>query len=290
MHAKESGEGGRHEGAPGTARDPLAELDQLIGLEQVKEQVRKLVDTIELGRERERRGMPPLMVSHQLVFTGNAGTGKTAVARIVGQIYKDIGLLKSGHLVEAQRADLVAAYIGQTAAKTQAVIDRALDGVLLIDEAYSLAPTADEGGDFGFEAIATLMKAMEDNPHRLVVFLAGYKEEMSRFMDRNRALKPRFGTVIDFPDYDAETLFRIFVQNAKLQGVRLSVDAQIAVQTLMGSLDTERKGSGNARTVRNIFDECLKRQAGRLARGRDKVDVTMFEGEDIPKPGEMSFD
>jgi Cdc6-like AAA superfamily ATPase len=172
------------------------------------------------------------------------------------------------------------------------VIEQALDGVLFIDEAYSLAP--DWGGGrkdpFGEEAIATLLKAMEDNRDRLVVIVAGYKDEMERFINSNPGLKSRFDTYIEFEDYSSDELLKIFVHMGAELGVRLSLDAQIAVAHLMESLDTGKKGFGNGRTVRKIFRECFARQAKRLReRGRVKVDVTVFEAADIPKVGEKDF-
>ena len=274
---------------PAPRKDGLAELDALIGLDDVKEQVHKTVNVLKLGRERVKQGLPQLSMTHHLVFTGNPGTGKTTVARIVGKIYREIGLLRSGHMVEAQRADLVAEYTGQTAPKTEALIDAAMDGVLFIDEAYSLAPSGD-GDHYGAEAVATLIKSMEDSRHRLVVIVAGYRTEMRRFIDSNPGLKSRFKTVIDFADYDAEALFRIFIHMAAEAKVRLSMDAQVAVAALMEGLGIRKKGFGNGRTVRNIFEECIARQAERLERkGWKMADVALFEAEDIPKPGEKDF-
>jgi ATPase family associated with various cellular activities (AAA) len=191
----------------------LAELDGLIGLDEVKAQVRKTVNLIGLGKEREKAGLPHLDLTHHLVFTGNPGTGKTTVARLVGRIYKEIGLLKSGHMIEADRGDLVGEYIGQTAPKTKEVIDRAMDGVLFIDEAYSLAPV-NVPNDFGKEVISTLIKAMEYNRGWFVVIVAGYKEEMEHMIGINPGLKSRFKTFIDFQDYSPAELFKILAHMA----------------------------------------------------------------------------
>ena len=262
----------------------LGELDGLIGLDEVKAQVRETVNLIKLGKARERAGLPQFDLTPHLVFTGNPGTGKTTVARIVGRIYKNIGLLKSGHVVEAKRDDLVGEYIGHTAPKTKAVIEKAMDGVLFIDEAYSLAPP-NIPNDFGKEVIATLITEMEENRGRLVVIVAGYKDEMEHMIGINPGLKSRFKTFIDFQDYSPGDLFKILTHMAAEAGIRFSVDAMTGASLLMESLDTGQKGFGNGRTVRNIFDKCLERQAARLASKGDKVDLTMFEKEDIPEKG-----
>ena len=198
-----------------------------------------------------------------------------------------MGLLKSGHMVECDRGDLVADYVGQTATKTKEVLSRALDGVLFIDEAYTLAQGTTN--DFGPEAVATLLKAMEDYRDRLVVIVAGYKDEMGRFIDSNPGLKSRFKTFIDFEDYDAAELLQILGHMASAAGIRFSLDAVTAASQLLESLETGKKGFGNGRTVRNIFEECVARQADRLSTKGPKVDVTMFEEEDIPKPDERDF-
>jgi stage V sporulation protein K len=265
----------------------MAELDGLIGLDLVKEQVHKTADMVNLGKERARKGMPDMGLSHHLVFTGNPGTGKTTVARIVGRAFKEMGLLKKGHVVEVQRADVIAGYVGQTALKMNEVLGRAIDGVLFIDEAYTLA-VEPGSNDFAYEAVATLITAMENYRDRLVVIVAGYKEEMGKFIDSNPGLKSRFNTFIEFEDYSASDLFRIFVHMAAGAGIRLSLDAQTAASHLMESLDTGKKGFGNGRTVRNIFQECVGRQAARLSR-RGGVDVTVFEDSDIPRVGEKVF-
>jgi len=278
--------------SPGGGKGPdaiLGELDKLIGLVAVKAEVRKTINMVRLGRERDRKGMPHYDAPHHLVFRGNPGTGKTTVARMVGRIYKEMGVLKSGDMVEVDRGDLVAGYVGQTEEKSRKVIDSAMDGVLFIDEAYSLAPQQASPNDFGAHVISTLLKAMEDYRDRLVVIVAGYKDEMDHFIDSNPGLKSRFKTYINFEDYNSEELFRIFLHLASEYGVRPSLDAQTAISDLIGSLETGKKGFGNGRTVRNVFDECLARQAARLVAKGNKVDLTMFEKEDIPKVGEMVF-
>jgi len=266
----------------------LGDLDGLIGMDEVKAQVRKTVNLIELGKVRERAGLPHLDLTPHLVFTGKSGTGKTTVARIIGRAYKEIGFLKSGHMIEAHRGHLVGEYIGHSAPKTKAVIEKAMDGVLFIDEAYSLAPP-NIPNDFGKDVIATLITEMEENRGRLVVIVAGHKDEMDHFLDSNPGLKSRFKTFIDFKDYSPTDLLKILVHMAAEAGNRFSADAMTATLLLMESIDTGQKGFGNGRTVRNIFEECLGRLATRFATSRGKVDVTMFERDDIPKVGEMKF-
>ena len=188
-------------------------LDSLIGLAGVKDEIGKLQSFIKIQLLRRSQGLKTSPISYHCVFTGNPGTGKTTVARIVAEIYRELGVLKKGQLVETDRSGLVAEYVGQTAVKTNKVIDSALDGVLFIDEAYSLAPSAP--ADFGSEAISTLLKRMEDDRDRLVVILAGYGDEMQTFIDSNPGLQSRFNRYIHFDDYSAEELMAIFELNLK---------------------------------------------------------------------------
>ena len=179
----------------------------LIGLGSVKKEVRSLANFVKLQKQREAQGLKTAKVSYHLVFYGSPGTGKTTVARIIGRIYKDLGVLKKGHTVETDRGGLVAKYMGQTALKTDTVIQQALDGVLFIDEAYSLVPEGGNGSDYGQEAIATLLKRMEDYRDRLVVIIAGYKDEMQRFIDSNPGLQSRFNRYIDLVTF--QPLYRL---------------------------------------------------------------------------------
>lgn len=240
------------------------ELEALIGLESVKKEVGSLVNYIKVQQMREERGMRITPVSYHCVFTGNPGTGKTTVARIVSEIYKDLGILKKGHLVETDRSGLVAEYVGQTAVKTNNIIDSALDGILFIDEAYSLV----DGGnsDYGKEAIATLLKRMEDDRDRLVVILAGYTDDMKRFIDSNPGLQSRFNRYIEFPDYSAEELHQIFLSSAKKYEYKLTEEADAFLkQALEDVVANKDKNFGNGRFVRNLFEKVVENQANRLS-------------------------
>lgn len=248
------------------ADDPIAELTELVGLQSVKDEVRKLVSFIKVQQARWRAGMKTTPVSYHCVFTGSPGTGKTIVARIVAKIYKRLGVLKKGHLVEVDRADLVGQYIGETAIKTNKKIEEALDGVLFIDEAYSLGDG--EGRDFGKEAVATLLKRMEDYRDRLVVIIAGYTNEIKRFIDLNPGLQSRFNRYIEFPDYDVESLLEIFLLNARRNQYRCDESALQALrENIEEAIDQKGKNFGNARFVRNVFEKAIEAQATRLDLG-----------------------
>ena len=241
------------------------ELEQLVGLDSVKEEVRTMANFIKIQLSRENKGLKKSPISYHCVFTGNPGTGKTTVARIIANIYAEMGVLKKGHLVETDRSGLVAEYVGQTAVKTNKVIDKALDGVLFIDEAYSLA-TGDQI-DYGREAIATLLKRMEDDRDRLVVILAGYGDEMKLFIDSNPGLQSRFSRYIQFPDYSADELYQIFFKLANKYEYDIATDAQSVLMNLFtDAVEHKDKNFGNARMVRNIFEKTLEHQANRLSK------------------------
>ena len=267
---------------PKPAKPALEQLDELIGLEGVKAEIHKLHNYVKIQRKREACGMQSVPLAVHCVFTGNPGTGKTTVARILAEIFKDLGLLKKGHLVETDRSGLVAEYVGQTAVKTNKIIDSALDGVLFIDEAYTLA----SGGsnDYGHEAVATLLKRMEDNRDRLIVIIAGYKDEMQKFIDMNPGLQSRFTRYINFEDYNALALARIFHLNAKRYGYTLSPDAERRLNTVLTDMVLHKdEHFGNAREVRNLFEQTLQHQADRLI-GIENVsehDLATIEAEDI---------
>ena len=243
---------------------PEETLDELIGLDDVKNSVHTLTNFIKVNQKRAELGMKVPNISFHCVFSGNPGTGKTTVARILAGIYKDLGVLKKGHLIETDRSGLVAEYVGQTAVKTNQIIDKALDGVLFIDEAYSLVQSGNE--DYGSEAIATLLKRMEDDRNRLVVILAGYTNEMEDFINSNPGLRSRFNRYIHFEDYSAEELFKIFLLNVEKNEYTLTDDAKIYLQRRLEDIVVNRtKDFGNARYVRNLFEKTVEAQANRLA-------------------------
>lgn len=242
--------------------DPYEELNSLIGLTSVKEEVTSLANFARIQKQRQDRGMKTASMSFHCVFTGNPGTGKTTVARILARIYKDLGIVKKGHLVETDRSGLIAEYVGQTATKTNAVIDSALDGVLFIDEAYALL---DGKGGYGGEAIATLLKRMEDNRDNLVVIVAGYTNEMKSFIDSNPGLQSRFTRYINFPDYSAGELFDIFMSRADKYSYKLDADAeQYLRKDLAQTVAHKSRNFGNGRYVRNLFEKTITNQANRL--------------------------
>ena len=240
----------------------LAQLDALVGLDEVKKDVKSLINLMKVRKLRQENDLPVPPMSLHMVFLGNPGTGKTTVARLVGGLYAAIGVLSKG--IEVDRSGLVAGYVGQTALKTQEVIKSALGGVLFIDEAYSLASGGEN--DFGREAIETILKAMEDHRDDLIVIVAGYNEPMTKFINSNPGLESRFNKYFYFPDYTGEQLMAIFRGQCKKNGYTLSADAESAALKLFDELYAERDDNfGNGRDVRNCFEDMVVRQSNRVA-------------------------
>jgi len=244
--------------------DVLAELDLLVGLNTVKQEVRTLINFAKVQTEREKLGLKSPGISYHLVLTGSPGTGKTTVARIVSKIYNKLGILKKGQLVETDRSGLIAEYTGQTSVKVNKAVDSALDGVLFIDEAYSLVD--DNKHSYGSEAIAALLKRMEDDRERLVVMVAGYTVEMKDFIEANSGFKSRFNKYIEFPDYTPDEMSEIFERLCNGLDYQLDDEARAQVSSLFITAYEQRDRSfGNGRYVRNIFEKAMELQANRVA-------------------------
>lgn len=260
---------------PGRIDEILADLNALVGLEEVKREIGSLINLLRINQIRRERGLPQVFTSLHMVFSGNPGTGKTTVARMLAEIYYQLGVLKKNLLVEVDRSGLVSGYVGQTAIKSKEVITSALDGVLFIDEAYTL--TSGKGqNDFGQEAVDTLLKMMEDNRSRLVVIAAGYLDEMEDFLQSNPGLKSRFNKFIRFDNYKPDELTSIFVSMCERQRFSLSDNAKKAVREYFEArLASGEKHFANAREARNLYEAAVMRQANRLA-GQKKADETLI--------------
>jgi stage V sporulation protein K len=249
--------------------DVLSELDYFTGMEGIKKDVRSLINLLKIQKQRENQGLSVIKPSLHMVFTGPPGTGKTTVARIMGRVFKALGVLEQGHIVEIDRSGLVAGYVGQTAIKVDEVIQKSLNGILFIDEAYTLSPS-DGQDSFGQEAIDTLLKRMEDNRDSLVVIVAGYEEEMQRFIESNPGFKSRFNKYISFEDYKPDELIDIFksivIKNNYIAHEDLIKSLRINFSDLYNS---RTKSFGNGRVVRNIFEKIVENQSNRLANQRE---------------------
>ena len=273
--------GGATESAPGTAapapaaplepprpiEELLAELDELVGLAGVKREVKLVAALIQVQNMRRDRKLPVVESSRHLIFTGNPGTGKTTVARLLAQIYRTLGVVAKGHLVETDRSGLVAGYVGQTATQVKKVFESAIEGVLLIDEAYALARGGER--DFGMEAIDTLVKMVEDHRDDIVVICAGYPKEMATFVDTNPGLRSRFPKTIEFPDYSTDELLQIFEGQAKKGGYEPTKAALAVVRAWLDAQPRD-KGFGNGRLVRNLFEAAIAAQASRIVSAKKK--------------------
>jgi len=270
------------EAGPGRVEALLKELDELIGLAQVKELVKEIRAYVEIQKRRQAEGLAASPMSLHMIFKGNPGTGKSTVARLLGRLFKELGLLTQGHLVEVERADLVGEYIGHTAHRTREQLRKALGGILFIDEAYSLARGGDK--DFGREAIDVLVKGMEDHRDNLILILAGYKEEMEYFLETNPGLRSRFAIHVEFPDYSVDELLKIAESMLKERQYFLSPEARAELERIFRRETVfGHRYNGNARLARNLAEKAIRRQAVRLM-GRavlTREDLMAITKEDV---------
>ena len=248
---------------PEKIEDLKAELDSYIGLDAIKEEVRNLINMVQVYKLRREHDLPTTDMSLHMVFTGNPGTGKTMIARLMARIYRSLGILSKGQLVEVDRSGLVAGYVGQTAIKTSKVIEKAMGGVLFVDEAYALNGRSEN--DFGQEAIDTLLKAMEDHRDDLVVIVAGYTELMKKFIHSNPGLESRFNRFLEFADYTTDEMMGIFKMQCKKGFYTLADGVEDLVRDYINEENVDPEVFGNGRGVRNIFENILVQQNNRLA-------------------------
>ncbi len=256
--------------------NPIEELNQLIGLNSVKKEIENIVNFAKVQKMRKEKSLPTTAVSYHLVFTGNPGTGKTTVARIIAKIYKELNILSNGHLVEVSAGDLVAGYVGQTAIKTKEVINKAIGGVLFIDEAYTLVD--DNGQGYGQEAIDTILKEMEDHRNDLVVIVAGYDELMDNFIASNPGLKSRFNRYIHFEDYTPQELYQIFISLCEANKYTVNDEAKKCLTEYFENLSSNKNENfGNGREVRNLFEKIITKQANRIAQNTITDEKSLVE-------------
>ncbi len=273
------------EAAPEDIEKLKKELHEYIGLDSVKHEVESLINLVSIQEMRKKNDLPVEDLSLHMVFSGNPGTGKTMVARLMARIYRSLGILSKGQLVEVDRSGLVAGYVGQTAIKTGEAIQKALGGVLFVDEAYAL--TNHEGNDYGQEAVDTLLKAMEDHRDDLIVIVAGYTELMDDFVHSNPGLESRFNRFLDFPDYSVSEMLDIFGMRCKKSAYRLAEDAKDTLKALLALGALEPKSFGNARGVRNLFERAVSAQANRLAQQESvtRDELMLLTADDIRVAG-----
>ena len=266
---------------PEKIEDLLAELDGYIGLDLIKDEVRSLINMVKIYKMRREHDLPTADLSLHMVFSGNPGTGKTMMARLMSRIYHSLGILSKGQLVEVDRSGLVAGYVGQTAIKTRKVIEKAMGGVLFIDEAYALNGKSEN--DFGQEAIDTILKAMEDNRDDLVVIVAGYTELMDDFVHSNPGLESRFNRFMFFPDYTVDEMMGIFDMRCRSSCYELAEDARPLVRDYIAEESADQESFGNGRGVRNIFENIIVAQNNRLAKQETvtREDLMRITADDI---------
>ena len=273
-----------------TLEELLETLDSLVGLENIKQSVKSLINFVKVRKLREEKDLPNPPVTLHMVFTGNPGTGKTTVARILSELFKAIGVLSKGQLVEVDRSGLVAGFVGQTALKTSEAVTSALGGILFIDEAYALAPDTGAGNDFGREAIETLLKMMEDHRDDLIVIVAGYSDPMERFITSNPGLESRFNRYFVFEDYNSEELYAIFSGMCERSEYLLTDDAKEYAQEHFRLIYEFRdENFGNARHVRNFFENIVTVHSDRVSaiEGHTREDLTTVTLEDLENAAEM---
>lgn len=261
--------------------DLQKQLDSMIGLDGVKQQVHSIINELKIDALRKSKGLKVSNTSKHLVFKGNPGTGKTTIARLLSKIYKQLGILEKGQLVEVDRSEIVAGYVGQTALKTKEKIDEAMGGILFIDEAYTLAKGEN---DFGQEAIDTLLKAMEDLRDEFIVIVAGYDEPMESFLQSNPGLKSRFNEYIHFDDYSEEELFLIFGLLCEQNDFRMDLEAQDTLKSYLNDLCTHKPDNfANGREMRNLFDKSKKAHSNRLTSLNEisDEDLITFKKDDL---------